>query len=86
MSLTLGPVARTEQRDGRINGRFDDVADGPAVLDGKRGQLPQPAQQDHGQRRGQLRQIGAPESRVGAQVDQQVGQQLQPAALDGARG
>src|SRR6202041_2600812 len=30
------------------------------------------------------RQLGAPESRAGAEVDQQAGQQLQPAALNRA--
>ena len=53
MSLTgvVLSAARTEQRDGRIHGRLDDVPDGPAVFDGQRGQFPQTAHQDHGQRR-----------------------------------
>jgi len=77
-------VSRTQQGYGCIDSRFDDLPDGSSVLDGKRGQFTQTAQQDHGQRRSQGRQVGPPEPRAGTEVDQQVRQQLQPAALDGA--
>ena len=79
-------VSRTEQGYGCIDSRFDDLPDGFSIFDGKRSQFTQTTQQDHGQRRSQWRQVGTLEPRAGTEVDQQVGQQLQSAALDGASG
>ena len=77
-------VSRTQQGYGCIYSRFYDPPDGSSILDGKRGQFTQTAQQDHGERRRQRRQVGPPEPRAGTEVDQQVRQQLQPATLGGA--
>lgn len=79
-------MPRAEQGYGRIHRRFHDFSDRCSVFDRKCGQLPQTAQQDHGQGRGQRRQLRAPEPGTGAEVDQQAGQQLQPAALDRSSG
>jgi hypothetical protein len=79
-------VSRAEQRYRRIHGRLDDRPDGSSIFDCERGQFAQTTQQDHGERRSQWRQISTPKARAGTQIDQQAGQQLQPAALDGASG
>jgi hypothetical protein len=81
--VRLRSVPRAEKSYGRIHRRFNDLPDGSSIFDGKRGQFTQAAQQDHGQRRSQRRQVSPPEAWAGAEVDQLAGQQLQPAALDG---
>ncbi len=73
--------AIAEQRNRGLHRGLDDVARAVPVFDHLSRQLTQTADQDHGLRLGQRRQVGVSHRRGVAQAHQQAGQQLGVAPL-----